>query len=173
MWCLTVQCWCNAWQFHVTYKMADREGIWHWGWGTSVCVTFLADSIHSTLCNAKGSVCKGDILTWLESRQDARRLKWYACVGMMDGGPSVLISIPFCFNGWGIPDVAVQQMSDPPSDPHSRSHLWNLDPARTILQWGQLIRASFCGRLAALLVMVLDGFRGDRGTAKVLLAHQA
>ena len=57
--------------------------------------------------DAKGSVCKGDILTWLESRQDARRLKWYACVGLMDGGPSVLISILFHFNGWGIPNVAV------------------------------------------------------------------
>ena len=36
-----------------------------------------------------------------------------------------------------------------------------------------LIRASFCGWLAALLAMVLDGLRGDWGTAKALLAHKA
>ena len=35
----------------------------------------LADSNHSTMCNTKGPVCKGDVFTLLESRWDARRLK--------------------------------------------------------------------------------------------------
>ena len=35
--------------------------------------------------------------------------------------------------GQWIPDVAVQRMSDPPSDPLSRSHLWNDDPVSLML----------------------------------------
>ena len=45
------------------------------GWGTLVCIEFLADSIHSTVQNVKGPVYDGDILTLLESGWDARRLK--------------------------------------------------------------------------------------------------
>ena len=35
--------------------------------------------------------------------------------------------------GGGIPNVAVQQMLDPPSDPLSRSHLWNVNPVSLML----------------------------------------
>ena len=40
-----------------------------------VCIEFLDDSNHSTICSMKGPVCMEDILTLLESEQDARRLR--------------------------------------------------------------------------------------------------
>ena len=40
-------------------------------------------------------------------------------------------------------------------------------------QWRWFVRASFHGWLAALLAMVPDGLRCDRGTVEALLAHQA
>ena len=44
----------------------------------------------------------------------------------------ILPPVPHQWHG-GIPNVVVQQMSDPPSDPPSRSHLWNVNPASLVL----------------------------------------
>ena len=125
VWCLTV-----------TYHLWDNQQgryIWHWGWGTLVCVKFMADSICSTMFNTKGQSARETSLHYWslgrmqEDWNDVHVLVWRKAV------PSCNPPSSSTLRGRGIPNVAVQQMLDPPSDPPSRSHLWNGDPVSLML----------------------------------------
>ena len=54
-----------------------------------------------------------------------------------------------CQWGGGIPDVVVQQTSDPPSDLWSKSHLWNVNP----LSLGLVVRLKKLTHQGLLLQM--------------------
>ena len=69
------------------------------GVGMSVHIEFLHDSNPPPCTNMKGLVCKGDIPTLLESGHDARRLKQYACICLVAGGPSARSSLKFHVDG--------------------------------------------------------------------------
>ena len=53
------------------------------------------------------------------------------CMHQCDGWQS-LHPVPHQW-GRGIPNVALQQMLNPPSDPPSRFHLWNVNPVSLVL----------------------------------------
>ena len=57
------------------------------------------------------------------------------CMYPFDGWQSLCQILPLVPHWWGggIPNVAVQWMSHPSSDPLSRSHLWNVDPVSLVL----------------------------------------
>ena len=169
---------CNVWQFHATWKTANREGISGAGGGvTSMHIEFLDDSNHSTMCNAKGPVHKKDILILLESGQDAGRSKWYPCISLMDGGPSIWSSVQFHIDGMGVSPIWQSYGCQILLLILHLGPIFGMSVQQALCLWlgwwRWLIGASFHGWLAALPAMVPDGLRCDWGAAKALLAHQA
>ena len=99
------------------------------GWGTLVHIKFLADHAQCKWASLQG---KHPHITGVWA--GCKKIEMI-CMCQLDRWCSLhpnLYSVP-CQWGGGIPHVVVQQMSDPPSDPPSRSCLWNIDPVSLVL----------------------------------------
>ena len=95
-----------SYSFILICMMANRVGVSGTRWGTSICVEFFDNSNHSPMCNTKWPVHKGDILTFPESRWQARRWMQQSSVVLRGVEPSIQSSVhAHVFNVVGIPSV--------------------------------------------------------------------
>ena len=169
--------WCNAWQFHATCKTANRAGISGAGGGVHWFTSNSWLTVSAPPCTTWGgrSVMETSSHYWslggMQDWNDMHASVWQMAVPLSDS------SIQFHFDGAG---VSLMWQSNGcwilllilhPGPVFGMLIQWPL--CLQLGQWRWLIRASFCGGLTALLAMVPDGLRCDRGTAKALLTHQA
>ena len=158
--------------------MADRASVSGTGGGVHQFMSNSWMTITTPPCtNAKGPVCKVDILTLLESGHDARRLKWYACIHLVDGSPSTRSSLKFHIDGMGASQMWQSNRCQILLLILCPGPIFGMSIQQALclqLGWRRwIIRASFHRWLAALPVMAPDSLRCDQGAVKALLAHQA
>ena len=130
--------WCDVWQFHAGVMLDSSMSLMRWPTGK---VSNTGGGVHWFASNFWLTVSAPPCT--MQRSQSARETSshYWSLGGMQEDWNDVhtlvwrkaVPSSSSTLRGWGIPDVAVWQMLDPPSDPPSRSHLWNVDQVSIML----------------------------------------